>query len=395
MKRQYLAIILVTILFVFLYHFMNPSVLEEGEQIKRNERGGGSSTVSLVADIKGNNEPVRIDLPIEAVQLTEKAANQKLKEVAERLIDEGRFLGKNKDADHVMWNLNLEQTAEEGQIKIDWSFDNFNVMDSEGKIMQEEVPTEGVLIKGIVALSYDACRLEKEFYIRVIPAIYTAEQDYQSSLKEALRLREESTRSEKYVSLPDEFKGKKISWKTPKDYSILMIPFFGVAALIFVYFGRQKAAQREEEKRKWIYLKKYPEIVSEFAVLLGAGMSLASAWEQISLHGEGGVYEEMRITVNEMKDGISEGKAYEKFGLRCNVPEYRKLSSLFVQNLRRGTGELTELMDREARASIEEHKNRIIKKGEEAGTKLLLPMMILLIIVLAIILIPALFQFHL
>ncbi|MEG1803068.1 MAG: type II secretion system F family protein [Lachnospiraceae bacterium] len=395
MKRQYLAIILVTILFVFLYHFMNPSVLEEGEQIKRNERGGGSSTVSLVADIKGNNEPVRIDLPIEAVQLTEKAANQKLKEVAERLIDEGRFLGKNKDADHVMWNLNLEQTAEEGQIKIDWSFDNFNVMDSEGKIMQEEVPTEGVLIKGIAALSYDACRLEKEFYIRVIPAIYTAEQDYQSSLKEALRLREESTRSEKYVSLPDEFKGKKISWKTPKDYSILMIPFFGVAALIFVYFGRQKAAQREEEKRKWIYLKKYPEIVSEFAVLLGAGMSLASAWEQISLHGEGGVYEEMRITVNEMKDGISEGKAYEKFGLRCNVPEYRKLSSLFVQNLRRGTGELTELMDREARASIEEHKNRIIKKGEEAGTKLLLPMMILLIIVLAIILIPALFQFHL
>ncbi|MEG1596049.1 MAG: type II secretion system F family protein [Lachnospiraceae bacterium] len=395
MKRQYLAIILVTILFVFLYHFMNPSVLEEGEQIKRNERGGGSSTVSLVADIKGNNESVRIDLPIEAVQLTEKAANQKLKEVAERLIDEGRFLGKNKDADHVMWNLNLEQTAEEGQIKIDWSFDNFNVMDSEGKIMQEEVPTEGVLIKGIVALSYDACRLEKEFYIRVIPAIYTAEQDYQSSLKEALRLREESTRSEKYVSLPDEFKGKKISWKTPKDYSILMIPFFGVAALIFVYFGRQKAAQREEEKRKWIYLKKYPEIVSEFAVLLGAGMSLASAWEQISLHGEGGVYEEMRITVNEMKDGISEGKAYEKFGLRCNVPEYRKLSSLFVQNLRRGTGELTELMDREARASIEEHKNRIIKKGEEAGTKLLLPMMILLIIVLAIILIPALFQFHL
>ncbi|MEG0806143.1 MAG: type II secretion system F family protein [Lachnospiraceae bacterium] len=395
MKRQYLAIILVTILFVFLYHFMNPSVLEEGEQIKRNERGGGSSTVSLVADIKGNNESVRIDLPIEAVQLTEKAANQKLKEVAERLIDEGRFLGKNKDADHVMWNLNLEQTAEEGQIKIDWSFDNFNVMDSEGKIMQEEVPTEGVLIKGIAALSYDACRLEKEFYIRVIPAIYTAEQDYQSSLKEALRLREESTRSEKYVSLPDEFKGKKISWKTPKDYSILMIPFFGVAALIFVYFGRQKAAQREEEKRKWIYLKKYPEIVSEFAVLLGAGMSLASAWEQISLHGEGGVYEEMRITVNEMKDGISEGKAYEKFGLRCNVPEYRKLSSLFVQNLRRGTGELTELMDREARASIEEHKNRIIKKGEEAGTKLLLPMMILLIIVLAIILIPALFQFHL
>ncbi|MEG0972075.1 MAG: type II secretion system F family protein [Lachnospiraceae bacterium] len=395
MKRQYLAIILVTILFVFLYHFMNPSVLEEGEQIKRNERGGGSSTVSLVADIKGNNESVRIDLPIEAVQLTEKAANQKLKEVAERLIDEGIFLGKNKDADHVMWNLNLEQTAEEGQIKIDWSFDNFNVMDSEGKIMQEEVPTEGVLIKGIAALSYDACRLEKEFYIRVIPAIYTAEQDYQSSLKEALRLREESTRSEKYVSLPDEFKGKKISWKTPKDYSILMIPFFGVAALIFVYFGRQKAAQREEEKRKWIYLKKYPEIVSEFAVLLGAGMSLASAWEQISLHGEGGVYEEMRITVNEMKDGISEGKAYEKFGLRCNVPEYRKLSSLFVQNLRRGTGELTELMDREARASIEEHKNRIIKKGEEAGTKLLLPMMILLIIVLAIILIPALFQFHL
>lgn len=395
MKRQYLAIILVTILFVFLYHFMNPSVLEEGEQIKRNERGGGSSTVSLVADIKGNNESVRIDLPIEAVQLTEKAANQKLKEVAERLIDEGIFLGKNKDADHVMWNLNLEQTAEEGQIKIDWSFDNFNVMDSEGKIMQEEVPTEGVLIKGIAALSYDACRLEKEFYIRVIPAIYTAEQDYQSSLKEALRLREESTRSEKYVSLPDEFKGKKISWKTPKDYSILMIPFFGVAALIFVYFGRQKAAQREEEKRKWIYLKKYPEIVSEFAVLLGAGMSLASAWEQISLHGEGGVYEEMRITVNEMKDGISEGKAYEKFGLRCNVPEYRKLSSLFVQNLRRGTGELTELMDREARSSIEEHKNRIIKKGEEAGTKLLLPMMILLIIVLAIILIPALFQFHL
>src|SRR5699024_5767251 len=103
-------------------------------------------------------------------------------------------------------------------------------------------------------------------------------------------------------------------------------------------------------------------------------------------------YEEMVSTMNQIRGGIPEGEAYEDYGTRCNVSAYRKFGTLLSQNLRKGSKGLTDLLGREAEEAFEERKNLAKKLGEEAGTKLVIPLFLMLIIVFAIVIVPAFFS---
>lgn len=105
------------------------------------------------------------------------------------------------------------------------------------------------------------------------------------------------------------------------------------------------------------------------------------------------MYEEVAYTCFEMKNGISESQAYERFGKRCQLPEYIRLGSVLSQNLKKGSKGLTELLESEAASSMNERKNHAKKIGEQAGTKLLLPMVMMLGIVLVILMVPAFLSF--
>ena len=59
------------------------------------------------------------------------------------------------------------------------------------------------------------------------------------------------------------------------------------------------------------------------------------------------------------------------------------------QNLRKGTKGLSELLKLESIQAFEELKARAKRLGEEAGTKLLLPMFLMLVVVLIIVIVPA------
>ena len=71
------------------------------------------------------------------------------------------------------------------------------------------------------------------------------------------------------------------------------------------------------------------------------------------------------------------------------MQEYLRLGALLSQNLRKGTKGLNDLLKLEAVQAFEERKARAKRRGEEAGTKLLLPMFLMLIEVLIIVVVPA------
>ena len=93
--------------------------------------------------------------------------------------------------------------------------------------------------------------------------------------------------------------------------------------------------------------------------------------------------------MHEMENGISEARAYERFGKRCRLLPYMRLSGVLVQNLQKGAKGALVLLEQEALAAFAERKETAKKRGEEAGTKLLLPMFGLLGIVLVIVMAPA------
>ena len=99
------------------------------------------------------------------------------------------------------------------------------------------------------------------------------------------------------------------------------------------------------------------------------------------------------MTCYELQSGRSEKEAYDHFGKRCQVQAYRKLCTLLSQNLRKGSNDLLRVLRQEADNAFTERKNLAKKLGEEAGTKLLLPMMMMLCIVMVVIMIPAYFSF--
>ena len=142
----------------------------------------------------------------------------------------------------------------------------------------------------------------------------------------------------------------------------------------------------------------YPEIVSSLALLIGAGMTVPNAWLKIvrdykTQKEETGrkryAYEEMVLTVHEMESGVSQTQAYEHFGRRCRLPCYNKLATMLSQNIRKGAANLPILLREESADAFEERKHLARKMGEKAGTKLLVPMMMLLGITMVIIMVPA------
>ena len=178
----------------------------------------------------------------------------------------------------------------------------------------------------------------------------------------------------------------------------------GLAAAVIVYIQQGIAEQKKEQSRKDQLLRQYPDMVSKISLLLGAGMTLSGAWERIVLNYQRQleqqhtksieVYEQMLLSYREMQDGIGELKVYERFGERCGTPQYRKFSVLIVQNLRKGNSGLRQILEKEVSEAFALRKNQAKKAGEEASTKILLPMMMMLCIVMVIILVPAFLTFQ-
>ena len=66
---------------------------------------------------------------------------------------------------------------------------------------------------------------------------------------------------------------------------------------------------------------------------------------------------------------------------------------MLSQNLKKGTKGLTSLLNQESDHAFEDRKNFAKQLGEEAGTKMLIPMFLMLAVVLVMIVVPAFFLF--
>ena len=146
----------------------------------------------------------------------------------------------------------------------------------------------------------------------------------------------------------------------------------------------------------------YPEIVNRLSLYMGAGISIRHAWERIirgyekqrQMTGNSeDAYEQMKLALRQMQNGVAETVAYEQFGVDCRLSSYLKLGTLLSQNLRLGTGNLAEMLKAEAKDAFEDRKALARKIGEECESRLLLPMLLMLLSILIMIMYPAVSSF--
>ena len=206
-------------------------------------------------------------------------------------------------------------------------------------------------------------------------------------------------KTKKNFILPKKLGKKEIQWKAKSSHTVGILLLLGAVTGILLKFRGIEEERKKKKKREEELLLYYPQLVTTLALLIGAGMPVSKAWGRMANRykkegmAKNAAYEELCYTWNEMQDGVGERKAYENFGKRCGFWQYKKLASLLTQNLRKGSSELSELLSKEAELAMEQRKNLAKRLGEEAGTKLLLPMMLMLSIIMVLIIVPALIKF--
>lgn len=134
-----------------------------------------------------------------------------------------------------------------------------------------------------------------------------------------------------------------------------------------------------------------PDIVNQIVILSGAGLTLRAAILKISreMPKETPLYTELSKVTNQMESGISDITALENMTLRCNMPEMRRFVSVIIQNLQRGGIEVLYALQDISKEMWDNRKAAAKRIAEEAGTKMLFPMMLMLFAVIILTITPA------
>ncbi len=369
---------------------------EELASLERNPAGQGDREVQLWLKAEELGEEYRYGVTVEEQKVTAREAEELFDAAREEL--EREILGENTSADEISSDLKVPALLAEGAVEVDMTFDPYELVSPEGVISWEALTEDTALVKATARLSCQDYEALHEFYLRLVPLPLTGEESVLKEVEHQLAKENESS-GQSTLTLPREADGVALKWSLPRESEHLKVLLLGaVLAVAWYVYGREK---QDRQKKAWDsqLLLDYPDIVSQLSLLTGAGMTVPAAWAKLALEYRdqrraGRIflrpgYEEMLKTWHEMQDGLGELQAYENFGRRCEKPQYRKFASLLIQNVRKGTRGMQQLLDLEAEEAFEQRKARARQLGEEAGTKLLLPMGLLLILVFAVLLVPA------
>lgn len=364
--------------------------------LKRNEVGGGSYSEDMLVE-EENGKKEKISVEVQEKRLTEEEINSLFEKSGEEL--EKTLLGKNDSADRIEYALSLPSEAADGLIQVEWSFSNYQVLNPDGSIREENATEEGTPVEVRAKMTYRDREAERVFTIMVYPPLLTAEEAFAKAVKEGLAAAEEESREKEERALPANTEEGSLHWYRGEQHLLVKIALMGAICIFFVLYEERQKLRRQLEERNRQLKMDYSQIVNQIAILTGAGMPVFRAWERVvkdyerKKGDERYAYEEMCLTYSKIKEGEGEITAYESFGENCGLREYRRLALLLNRNIRQGAAGMGALLEREAAESFEERKALARARGEEAGTRLLLPMMIYLMVVVLIVVLPGFISF--
>lgn len=362
--------------------------------LERQETGKGSQEQEYVLNAGEILKDYACTVTVEERKLTEKEKEEILKKAKTEL--EKLILGENRSLENISKDLYLPEDLQNGAVQVEYGLSDYGIFYPDGTI--RELPKKAAM----VTVSAEMVCQEKteiyEFAIQVVPPDKSKTQKLVDAIQTTLEKENKKTGTNQ-LELPKEVNGVKLSWKKKGEKRALWVAGLGILAAGCVLASEKEKEKKAQKEREQQLLWDYPEILGKLILLIGAGMNVALAWRHIAetyqrrkkeLHmPERPAYEEMVIAVYEMQEGLGEVQAYQHFGERCALTEYRKLSLILVQNVRKGNAQIQRLLEEEKLEAYEKQKARIKTAGEEAGTKLLLPMLLMLLVVLIIIMVPA------
>ena len=366
------------------------------DYLERNPYGEGAYEETLQVELEGKQEEIQIY--VEEQKYTEADKKRYLKEAEKEL--NTWFQRVCGDKGEIRQSLSFPDKLEQNPVTLSWSTSQPQILDWEG------VLGTGVAPKGEMVDLMCTITLEEEMKIwQKEVRVYPPRRTEKEALQEEIQVRAEklSEENSKKMYLPETYQGEAVHYRRTAGNTGYLVCVLSVLLGFGIFPLKKERERQKEELRKKEMQRDYPDVLDKLVLFLQAGFSIRKAMEKLAIDyqrnrqkyhmKERAAYEEIVKTCREMEGGVYEADAYERMGKRCKISQYKILSVLLVQNLRKGNQNILELLEREAASAGEERKREARVRGEEASVKLLLPMIMQLMVVLVILMVPAFLSF--
>lgn len=323
----------------------------------------------------------------------EEAQIEVLHREAERYL-ETVVMGKNESPDVVKENLFFPKALPDGSGELFWSTDAPWLITSKGEVRNEEL-TEAEKVSITAKIFYGS---EHRFFtktVTVYPKEYIGEAQVLRKVQLELRQQEQASRTKESFVLPQTVFGYPVKLAERQNGIPAFLLLLSVTVPLLLYYGYFGEVDKKRKMRKEQAESGYLGFITKLSLMMAAGVSVRQAFYRLAEEYENNygakhmLTAELRVTKQELDNGHSEQEAYEAFGRRVSVLAYRRLASLLTQNVSKGVQGMRSLLLLEAKEVMAQERAGIKVRGEQAGTRLLFPMMGLLFLVFAILLVPA------
>lgn len=383
------------------------TAIVEGAKILRPVYGEGNKDVRLEAVIKkGTAEVVeQFEIPLEELPPASED-EKKLAQTSEELTEEA-ILGGNEALDRVTQTLILPENDRDlgnNGVSIKWESQKPQVISPGGQVKRPSYgeDKQTLYIRAILTKG-STMPVKKVFRITVLPktSVETDEQAVAAARGELSRIfkakGEGLKTQDRKLQLPtslEKLGGVEIKWQNIKDKADnpgISFIVSGIIILGAVAFAQDSSLNRKIKRRRLLIQIDFPDFLNRLTLLLNAGLTVGRAWERIAAGSKNGrpLYEELALTLADIKSGKAETYAYEDFAKRCGIPEVTRFVSVIVHNMKKGSTELAGVLKFQAGELWEMRKNAAKRLGEEASVKMLFPMMIMFAAILIIVALPA------
>jgi len=398
-KRQVICVSLGIILALAVtFVEKQDTVLTKWNGLERNTYGQGETQQEiLVEGLLAKKVPLAVR--IGERRYTKEEAADAIHMAAEEL--SAQIAGGNESLEQVQSRLELVTWLDKYGISVRWQPDDTELISASGEVFNSGCPESGRETFLTATLKAGEYAEDYIYRVNVLPPGRTQEEKELAAFENFLMEKEEEQKYSEVFILPEEFEGKTLTYSADRGRSSLMFPLLGILAAILLPLKDRQREQEAKKKRECQMMMDYSEILSRLVVFLGAGLPVRKAWAKIvedyrrteEKAGKRAAYEEMAAAYYLMQRGVPEIQAYSEFGNRCRVLPYRKLAGILEQNVKNGSKSLTPVLEAEMEAAFEQRKNLARRLGEEASTKLLLPLFMMLLIVMVMITVPAFLAF--
>lgn len=435
-RKQMLLCISASLLLTILVFFLGlqDGTLKEGFRLPRSSYGGQKQYITLEVSGLTEDTSVPLDITVSPKRYTEEEAEAVFREIYEQL--EELVVAEGESFANLQHDLHLMTKLPKYGVQLSWDFypeldpamaeqreaarayyrKYRHLMDSDGTLHNETL-APGTVVTGYLSLIMSTDIVPKSaegetkylktqyhsapyrIYVGIVPRELSRYESLLLQLQQAITAEDEGSLGENMLSLPTEIDGQRIYYSEHEDRSYLLLPLLGVVAAMAIYMRQGQARRTEKKQREALLMLDYSELVSKLMVYIGAGLTVRNALETISQHFDALIargikedrplYQELRTMVIQFRRNMPESEIYLSFGRRVNLKPYTKLVSLIEQNRMNGARNLRAMLELEMEDAFEQRKTTARRLGEEAGTKLLLPLFIMLGIVMIIVIVPA------